>query len=142
LHMLGERQVVVDCDVIQADGGTRTASITGGFVALALCFKRLKDNNLLMNFPLNDYIAAVSSGLIGGKPMLDLDYSEDSMADVDMNFVMTGSGHFVEIQGTAETKPFDEIQLKQLTDISRAGIRNLFAMQREIIGSFYSKDFA
>jgi ribonuclease PH len=136
MKVLGERQVVVDCDVIQADGGTRTASITGGFVALAMAFKMLHDQQMLLTNPVTDYIAAVSCGIIDGEPRLDLNYEEDSRAEVDMNFVMTGSGKFVEVQGTAESKPFDETQMQQMIKLARKGHAELFNIQSQIIGNF------
>jgi len=134
---LGEKQVIVDCDVLQADGGTRTASITGGFVALALAFKKLLDQQMLLSLPLNDYVAAVSCGIIENEARLDLCYEEDSSAEVDMNFVMTGSGNFVEIQGTAETKPFTEQQMKTMIELARVGHQELFKIQEKIIGGFF-----
>src|SRR5688500_8162943 len=106
LERLGERTVWVDCDVIQADGGTRTASITGAFVALVLALQHMREKELLKVIPVHDYVAATSVGIVGGTPMLDLAYEEDSRADVDMNVVMTGSGKFIEVQGTAEAVPF------------------------------------
>jgi ribonuclease PH len=136
LGALGERQVVVDCDVIQADGGTRTASITGGFVALALAYKHHLDKKLLLNIPLNQYVAAVSCGVVEGNPSLDLNYDEDSKAEVDMNFVLTGLGQFVELQGTAEHNPFTEKQLADMTVLARSGISELFKIQSQIVGSF------
>ena len=139
LHALGERQIAVDCDVIQADGGTRTASITGGFVALALAMHHLRKQNLLLSIPLNDYVAAVSCGMIEGKGRLDLNYLEDSGAEVDMNFVLTGQGQFVEIQGTAESVPFTENQMKEMTDLARTGLKELFQAQEKIIGEFFKR---
>jgi ribonuclease PH len=139
LHALGERQIVVDCDVIQADGGTRTASITGGFVALALALKGLQDQKLLTQIPLNDYVAAVSCGIIEGESRLDLNYLEDSAAEVDMNFVLTGKGNFVEIQGTAESTPFTEQQMQEMTSLARTGLNELFAMQEKFIGEFFKR---
>lgn len=139
LKALGERQIIVDCDVIQADGGTRTASITGGFVALALCCKHLLDQNFTLNFALNNYVAAVSCGIVQKELLLDLNYHEDSVAEVDMNFVITGDGRFVEVQGTAETTPFDESQLKGLTDLARLGTKDLFGFQQRVIGEFFPK---
>jgi ribonuclease PH len=139
LKSLGERQVVVDCDVIQADGGTRTASITGGFVALALCFKMLLDQKMLLTIPLTDYVAAVSCGIIEGEPRLDLAYEEDSVADVDMNFVMTGRKEFVEVQGTAESVPFSQEQMNLMIELARKGHDSLFDTQEKIIGSFLKR---
>jgi ribonuclease PH len=134
---LGERQIVVDCDVIQADGGTRTASITGGFVALALSLKHLLNQKMLLALPLTDYVAAVSCGVVDGRACLDLCYEEDSSAEVDMNFVITGSGNFVEIQGTAESKPFTDEQMKAMTELARKGHQELFKIQEKVIGEFF-----
>ncbi len=139
MEVLGERQVVVDCDVIQADGGTRTAAITGGFVALAMAFNELMKQKLLLNFPLNDYVAAVSCGIVDGKPSLDLCYEEDSAAEVDMNFVMTGKNQFVEIQGTAEHKPFTEADMAEMTKLAKNGLNELFKVQESLIGNFYKR---
>src|SRR5450432_2469893 len=130
---LGERTVVIDCDVLQADGGTRTASITGAFVALALALRQLVSYGMLKTMPLRDIVAATSVGLVGGVPMLDLCYDEDSQADVDMNVVMTGAGKFVEVQATAEHTAFDAAQMSQLVDLAHTGITELVIMQREII---------
>ena len=134
MNALGERTVIIDCDVIQADGGTRTASVTGAFVAMAMAFRQLRKYNVLKSDPLRAYIAATSVGLVGGVPMLDLCYEEDSQADVDMNVVMTGAGQFVEVQATAEHEPFDDAQMSQLLDLARIGIAELVLKQREIIG--------
>ena len=134
LTELGERTVWVDCDVIQADGGTRTAAITGGFVALALALQRLKDQGQLKGIPLQDYVAATSVGIVAGQPMLDLAYDEDSRADVDMNVVQTGDGRFIELQGTAEADPFGRDALESLLALADSGIRQLVALQREIVG--------
>jgi ribonuclease PH len=134
LAALGERTVVLDCDVIQADGGTRTASITGAFVALSLALRKLLDFKLLKSMPLRDYVAATSVGLVGGAPMLDLCYEEDSRADVDMNVVMTGTGHFIEIQATAEHTPFDDAQMAKLIALARAGITRLVDVQKRVAG--------
>jgi ribonuclease PH len=134
LEELGERTVWVDCDVIQADGGTRTASITGAFVALALALNSLKQQQVLRAIPVNDYVAATSVGIVGGMPLLDLAYEEDSKADVDMNIVKTGDGRFVEIQGTAESEPFGGSALETLLDLADRGITELIAKQREIVG--------
>lgn len=137
LKALGERQINVDCDVIQADGGTRTASITGGFVALALALKFLKDQGQIPTLPLKNYVAAVSAGLFNGETLLDLNYEEDSACGTDMNFVITGAGHFVEIQGTAEGKAFSKEEMDQLTVLAQKGCRELFTHQAQIIGSFF-----
>lgn len=139
LQALGERQIVVDCDVIQADGGTRTAAITGGFVALAMAMKHLLNQNLLLNIPLHDYVAAVSCGMVEGTGRLDLNYLEDSSAEVDMNFVLTGRGKFVEIQGTAEANPFSESEMSEMTSLARIGLEELFKKQEQIIGNFYKR---
>jgi ribonuclease PH len=130
--ILGERTVAIDCDVIQADGGTRTASITGAFVALSLAVKQLMKFGSLKKSPIRDSVAAVSVGLVRGVPMLDLNYEEDSQADVDMNVVMTGTGKFVEVQGTAEHDPFDDAQMAQLIALARAGIAGLAELQKQV----------
>lgn len=137
LKALGERQIAVDCDVIQADGGTRTAAITGGFVAMALAMNFLKSQGLIHALPLKQYIAAVSVGLSKDGPLLDLNYDEDSTCETDMNFVVTSSGSFVEIQGTAEGTPFSQQQMTQMTELALKGTRDLFKLQEEIIGSFF-----
>jgi ribonuclease PH len=134
LPELGERTVWIDCDVIQADGGTRTASITGAFVALVLALDSMKRNDLLRVMPVNDYVAATSVGIVGGMPLLDLAYEEDSKADVDMNIVKTGDGRYIEIQGTAEAEPFGRDALMGLLDLADQGINALIAKQREIVG--------
>lgn len=131
---LGERTVVIDCDVLQADGGTRTASITGAFVALALALRQLVSYGALKTMPLRDMVAATSVGLVGGVPMLDLNYEEDSQADVDMNVVMTGAGKFVEVQATAEHTAFDDAQMGCLIDLARAGIAQLIEIQKKATG--------
>jgi ribonuclease PH len=130
LAALGERTIMLDCDVIQADGGTRTASITGAFVALSLALRQLVAFGVLKAMPVRDYVAATSVGLVRGKPMLDLCYEEDSQADVDMNVVMTGDGRFVELQATAEHSPFDDAQMERLIALARAGIGQLVELQR------------
>lgn len=130
---LGERTVTVDCDVIQADGGTRTASITGGFVALALALEKHFDAGKISRPALRDFIAAVSVGIVGERALLDLDYVEDSAAEVDMNVVRTGDGRFVEIQGTAETEPFSRDQMNDLIAAAEIGIDGLIAIQREVL---------
>ncbi len=127
---LGERTVTVDCDVIQADGGTRTAAITGGFVALALALGRYQAQGLIGRPVLRDYLGAVSVGIVGERVLLDLDYSEDSAAEVDMNVIRTGNGRFVELQGTAETEPFSRAQLNALVDAAEKGIDRLIEAQR------------
>lgn len=133
LKAMGEMQIRVDCDVIQADGGTRTAAITGGYVALHLAFRRLVDLGLLNSLPLLDQVAAVSCGVYMEVPIVDLDYAEDSAASVDANFVLTGRGGIVEIQGTAEAKPFTEEQLTAMLTLARKGIGELVGMQRKAI---------
>jgi len=130
---LGERTVMLDCDVLQADGGTRTASITGAFVALALALGRLKDFGKLKSMPVRDYVAATSVGLVGGAAMLDLCYEEDSQADVDMNVVMTGAGRFIEVQATAEHSPFDDAQMAELLSLARGGIADLVELQKRAV---------
>ncbi|MCB1504519.1 MAG: ribonuclease PH [Hyphomicrobiaceae bacterium] len=130
LQKLGERQITVDCDVIQADGGTRTASITGAWVALYDCIQWMKLRDMVKDGVLRDQVAAVSCGLYGGKPVLDLDYAEDSNADADANFVMTGSGGIVEVQGTAETIPFSQESFDQLMVLARKGIGELVQLQK------------
>jgi ribonuclease PH len=133
LIKLGERTITVDCDVLQADGGTRTAAITGGFLALADSLRQLQASGKLLQEPLRDRVAATSVGMIAGTPMLDLDYSEDSTAEVDMNVVMTGGGRFVEVQGTAEQTPFDLPQLEALLGLARDGIGRLLDLQRRVL---------
>ena len=134
LRSFGERTVTVDCDVIQADGGTRTAAITGAFVALVDLFRKLKERSEVSSIPVRDYVSAVSVGIVDGELRLDLAYEEDSKAEVDMNFVMTGSGLFIEVQGTAESLPFDRDRLSAMTDLAAAGIADLTRKQREILG--------
>src|SRR5439155_11672304 len=133
LEELRDRTVWVDCDVIEADGGTRTASITGAFVALGLGFQKLIQEGVLHKLPLKDYVAATSVGVVNGEPLLDLNYEEDSHAQVDMNFVQTGRGLFVEVQGTAEGDPFPREMLNQLTELASHGIRQLIEIQKTII---------
>jgi ribonuclease PH len=135
LTRLGERTVLVDCDVIQADGGTRTTAVTGAFVAMADALGRLQESGLLKGPPLKDFVAAVSVGSVEGRLMLDLNYVEDSMADVDMNVVMTGAGKFVEVQGTAEEVPFDKEQLDQMLQLAMRGIEKLVDLQRQLLGA-------
>ena len=134
MKAFGERQIVIDCDVIQADGGTRTASITGGYVALYLCFKKMQDQGLIESIPLTSQVAAVSCGLFNGQPVLDLDYLEDSKAQADANFVLTGTGGIVEIQGTAEDEPFAESEFLHLLSLAKAGIADLARFQRQALG--------
>ena len=132
MEELGERTITLDCDVIQADGGTRTASITGAFVAMALAFRRLQEYGAIKRPPLRDYVAATSVGIVNGKPMLDLCYEEDSAADVDMNVVMTGAGRFVEVQATAEHEAFDDGQMAELIALAKSGIGRLVEMQKAV----------
>ena len=134
LTELGERTVWIDCDVIQADGGTRPAAITGGFVALVLALERIREQGVITRLPISDYVAATSVGIIAGTPMLDLAYDEDSRAEVDMNVVKTANGRFIEVQGTAETQPFDRQALDALLALGDLGLKTLFAKQREIVG--------
>ncbi len=134
LKALGERTLWIDCDVIQADGGTRTASITGAFVALAQALRKLVEAGTIKALPLHDFVAATSVGIVDGAIMLDLAYEEDSRAEVDMNLVMTGKGRFVEFQATAEQEPFDDAQLAQLTATARRGCMRLVELQREALG--------
>lgn len=133
MRKLGERTITIDCDVIQADGGTRTAAITGGFIALAMAVRGLREQGEVGSGVLTDYVAATSVGIIQGIPMLDLNYAEDSQADVDMNLIMTDSGRFIEIQGTAEKNPFDDTLLQAMLALGRKGIAELVAAQKEII---------
>jgi ribonuclease PH len=135
LQGFGERTITIDCDVIQADGGTRTASITGGFIALIILFRSLKERGLVNSIPLKDSVSAVSVGMVDGQLFLDLDYQEDSRAEVDMNFVMTGGGLFIEVQGTAEAQPFDRSRLDAMADLATVGIRELSKKQQEILGN-------
>ena len=135
LHKLGERQILIDCDVIRADGGTRTASITGAFVALTLAIQKLLVSGKLSENPIKDAVAAVSVGVVAGQPLLDLDYQEDSNCDVDMNIVMTASGHLVEIQGTAEGHVFSRDELNQLLDLGEMGIQMLIQHQQQALSS-------
>jgi len=130
---LGERTVILDCDVLQADGGTRTAAITGAFVALAIAVEQLRQYKLVTRRPLLDYLAATSVGIVGGAPMIDLCYEEDSQADVDMNVVMTGAGRFIELQATAEHKTFDDAEMAQLIGMARTGIGELIAAQKRVV---------
>ena len=133
---LGERTVKVDCDVIQADGGTRTASITGGFIALVLALEKMKKQGLMKGMPLTDYVAAVSVGIHQGALLLDLNYEEDSAAEMDMNVVMVGKGQLVEVQGTAERNPFTKKEMDKLLDLAAKGIQELIRMQKKHIGEF------
>jgi ribonuclease PH len=130
---LGERTVWIDCDVIQADGGTRTASVTGGFLALVLALNGLCQKKLIEKIPIIDYLAAISVGKVQGEALLDLNYHEDSQAEVDMNVVMTGQGCFVEVQGTAEDRPFSSEELQCFLDLSARGIAELIEQEKEIL---------
>ena len=134
LPSLGERMFIVDCDVLQADGGTRTAAITGGFVALALAMKKLIRQNQMGKILLRDYLAAVSVGIVEGRPALDLCYLEDAQAEVDMNVVMTGAGNYVEIQGTAEKQSYSPAQLQEMLALARTGIAQLIEIQKAALG--------
>jgi ribonuclease PH len=131
---MGERTIWIDCDVIQADGGTRTASITGAFVALADAFSVLKGRNSIKKCPLVDYLAAISVGKVGGEVMVDLAYAEDSVAEVDLNLVMTGRGRFVEVQGTAEQVPFEKKDLDEFLSMGWKAIEDLILLQKKLIG--------
>ncbi len=133
LQALGERQITIDCDVIQADGGTRTASITGAWVALHDCLAWMRSRSIISVDPLKDHVAAVSCGIYKGQPVLDLDYAEDSAAETDANFVLTGKGGIVEVQGTAEGEPFSEAQFIELLGLAKAGIAQLVELQRQVI---------
>ena len=133
LGQLAERQITLDCDVLQADGGTRTAAITGAWVALHDCIQWMKSRSIITGNPLRDHVAAISCGIVKGTPVIDLDYAEDSTAETDANFVMTGSGGLVEIQGTAEGKPFSEDELLSLLKLAKNGIGTLVSMQKSII---------
>ena len=135
MKSMGERSVWLDCDVIQADGGTRTASITGSFIALAYAFNKLKKDGIIGKIPIKDFVAATSVGILGGELLLDLAYDEDSQADVDMNIVMTGKGEFIEIQGTAERKSFTKEQMDVMLALAKKGIADLIATQRNLLTS-------
>jgi ribonuclease PH len=134
LTAFGERTIYLDCDVIQADGGTRTASITGAFIALVDLFKRLRQEGVVKEIPVGDYLSAISVGIVDNQILLDLEYEEDSRAEVDMNFVMTGSGLFIEVQGTAERVPFNKEQLDQMTELAANGIQKIIERQKEVVG--------
>ncbi|MFH2012095.1 MAG: ribonuclease PH [Pseudomonadota bacterium] len=137
LKGFGERTILLDCDVIEADGGTRTASITGAFIALTEALRKLKLKGEIDKIPILDYVAAISVGMVDGKMLLDLNYEEDSKAEVDMNFVMTGGGLFVELQGTAEKKAFSKDQMDKMTELASIGIGELITIQKDIIGSYF-----
>ncbi len=138
LKTLGERQITIDCDVIQADGGTRTAAITGGFVALAMATEFLQKQRKLKDNPLKRYISAISAGIFKQEAILDLNYDEDSNIETDMNFVMDGSGEFIEIQGTAEGVPFTQPQLNSMIELADKGCKELLLKQQELIGHYFS----
>lgn len=139
LKALGERTVWLDCDVIQADGGTRTASITGAFVALWDALKWLKKKGKIISWPIRDFVAATSAGIVDGMPLLDLTYEEDFKASVDINVAMTGEGKFIEVQGTAEEHPFTKSEMDKLLDLAKEGISKLIAIQREVLGKLPCK---
>lgn len=139
LHALGERTITLDCDVIQADGGTRTTSITGAFVAMAFAVNKIAEQHKLAVFPITDYLASISVGVAGGQALLDLNYEEDSKAKVDMNLVMTGSGKFVEVQGTGEDSPFSREELDQILVLGEKGVRELIVRQQEALGPIAAK---
>lgn len=138
LPLLGERTIWIDCDVIQADGGTRAAAITGAFIALADALHVLRQNGQIASLPLKDFVAATSVGIMEGEVLLDLAYAEDAIADVDMNVVMTGAGRFIEIQGTAEDTPFDRSQLDAMLQVAASGIRELIAIQRKLLAERFA----
>lgn len=138
LSAFGEKTIYLDCDVIQADGGTRTASITGAFVALVDLFRKMRQEGLVEGMPVQDYLSAVSVGIVENEILLDLEYEEDSQAEVDMNFVMTAAGLFIEVQGTAERKPFSTEQMLEMTALAREGILKIIACQKEILGDLHS----
>ncbi len=134
LHAIGERTIQIDCDVIQADGGTRTAAITGAMVAAYDAFATLVAKSALPALPLQHFVAAISVGVVAGRPVLDLNYLEDSDCDTDMNVVMTEAGHFIEVQGTAEGQPFDRANLNQLLDLAAGGVKQLIRLQKQVLG--------
>ncbi len=140
LKKIGERTIWIDCDVIQADGGTRTASITGGFIALADALHKLKIKGLIQDSAIKDYIAATSVGIVNGEILLDLNYTEDSKAEVDMNFIITGGEKFIEIQGTAESEPFSMDQLHKMIEFSKKGIHVLIEKQKAILGNILTNN--
>ena len=134
MKYLGERTIWIDCDVIQGDGGTRTASITGSFIALVDALQKLKKDGKIGKVPIQDYVAATSVGMLSGNLLLDLCYEEDSKAEVDMNVIMTGAGEFIEVQGNAERKPFTKEKMDSMLDLARRGIEELFTLQRKLVG--------
>ena len=131
---LGERTLRIDCDVIQGDGGTRTAAITGSFIALVEALLKMEKQGILKKIPVADYVAAVSVGIVDGSPMLDLNYDEDSRAEVDMNVIMTGKGRFIEVQGTAEGQPFSSNEMDKLISLAKKGIKDLIRIQKNCLG--------
>ena len=135
LRALGERSIWIDCDVLQGDGGTRCAAITGSFIALVDALRHLRQAKIIATLPVRDFVAATSVGIVNGRPVLDLAYAEDSQAAVDMNVVMTGAGQFIEVQGTAEHAPFTQVQLDKLLTLARHGIHKLIAVQRKELGN-------
>ena len=135
LEELGERTITLDCDVIQADGGTRTASITGAYVALVLALQKLRERDVLRTMPVSDFVAATSVGMVDGEIMLDLSYEEDSRAEVDMNFVMTGAKKMVEVQATAEHRAFDDAQLRRMIELAKRGVESLIAKQQAVLSN-------
>jgi len=135
LDKLGERQITIDCDVIEADGGTRTAAITGGYVALHLALAKLQKDGVIKTLPLHAFVAAISCGIVNGTPVIDLEYTEDSTAQADGNFVMTGEGKIVEVQTTAEEKPFGEEEFGALMALARDGIKELVVLQKQALGA-------
>lgn len=139
LHALGERTITLDCDVIQADGGTRTTSITGAFVAMAIAIHKIAEQHKLAKFPITDFLASLSVGIIKGQPVCDLNYDEDSSAKVDMNVVMTGSRKFVEVQGTGEESPFSREELNQLLELAENGIMQVIEQQKAVLGPIADK---
>lgn len=142
LKKLGERTIQIDCDVLQADGGTRTAAITGSFVALSLAIKHLKDKTLIPELCLKNYISAISVGILNSQVVLDLNFTEDVRCDTDMNFVMTDEGNFTEIQGTAEKASFSQNQLTEMIEVAKQGCEELFKKQEAIVGSFFKRPVA
>ena len=137
LPSLGERSILIDCDVVQADGGTRCASITGGFVVLVDALRHLRKQKAITTLPIKDFVAAVSVGIVKGAPVLDLNYAEDSTAEVDMNVIMTGSGGFVEVQGTAERHPFESKDLNRMLHLAKQGIGKIVSLQQEALGALH-----
>lgn len=133
LKGLGERQILLDCDVIRADGGTRTAAITGSYIALFQALKKLKESRAIQSFPLHTQVAAISCGIVNGTPILDLEYVEDSQAEVDANFILSGDGNIIEIQATGEKRPFTEDEYSQLLTLARKGVKELLILQNQVL---------